>query len=74
MRKKQLPLLILLLGYTLGVFRGNIALWNGSDPIPIRTFPYSIDSLPPADRQALSQGIRVEDYDCLLRLLEDYLS
>ena len=74
MKKKQFSLLILLFGYTLGVYRGYIALLKEPDSQPIRVFPYSVTSLPPADQKALSQGIRTDSYTDLLQLLEDYLS
>ncbi len=74
MKKKQIMPLILLFGYTLGLWKGNIALWRGSDPEPIRIFPYSAASLPPADQKALAEGIPIENRRELLHLLEDYLS
>lgn len=74
MKKKQISSLILLFGYTLGVWKGNIALWRESGTAPIRVFPYSIASLPPADQKALAEGIHAENQLELLRLLEDYLS
>lgn len=74
MKKKQITSLILLFGYTLGVWRGYVALWKAHDSKPIRIFPCSVASLPPADQQALSKGIRTDSHTDLLLLLEDYLS
>lgn len=64
----------LLFLFILGSSDGFIALWKDSNPEPVRVFPYSIASLPEADRQALEQGIRIETETDLTRLLEDYLS
>ena len=64
----------LLFLFILGSSDGFIALWKDSDPEPVRVFPYSIASLPEADRRALEQGIRIETETDLTRLLEDYLS
>lgn len=74
MKKKQISMFLLLVGYTLGVWKGYVALWKESGSAPVRVFPYSVDSLPPADRQALAQGIHAESKNQLLQLLEDYLS
>lgn len=62
------------LSFLLGIHQGNIALWKDDDPEPIRVFPFSASLLPQADRNALAQGIRVENEDALLRLLQDFLS
>lgn len=64
----------LLFLFILGSSDGFIALWKDSDPEPVRVFPYSIASLPEADRRALEQGIRIRSETDLTRLLEDYLS
>lgn len=73
-KKRNIITAILLLGFILGSHKGFIALWKDGQTEPIRTFPYSIASLPPADQQALEQGIRIKSREELLRLLEDYLS
>ena len=73
-RKRNIVPIILLFGFILGSHGGFIALWKDGEPEPIRTFPYSVSSLPPADRQALERGIRIESREELLHLLEDYLS
>lgn len=64
----------LILLFILGCKDGHIALWTDDSPEPLQVFPYSAASLPDADRKALEQGIRTEDPQALLRLLEDYLS
>lgn len=65
---------ILCLGYLLGVFRGQIALWKEPDPTPIRVFPYSVSMLPKEDQRTLEKGIRADSIIELTRRLEDYLS
>ena len=60
--------------FILGCKDGFIALWKDSDPEPVRVFPYSVQSLPPADQKALEKGIPIEDAEDLKHLLEDYLS
>ena len=65
---------ILCLGYLLGVYRGQIALWKEPDPKPIHIFPYSVSMLPQEDREALEKGIQADTITELTRRLEDYLS
>ena len=65
---------ILCLGYLLGVYRGQIALWKEPDPQPIRIFPYSVSMLPEEDRTTLEKGIRADSIIQLTRQLEDYLT
>lgn len=60
--------------FILGCKDGYIALWKDSDPEPVKVFPYSVSALPDPDRQALEKGIRIENKEDLIRLLEDYLS
>lgn len=65
---------ILCLGYLLGVYRGQIALWKEPDPQPIRVFPYSVSMLPEEDQKTLRNGLRADSIIELTRHLEDYLS
>ena len=65
---------ILCLGYLLGVYRGQIALWKEPDPQPIRIFPSSASMLPKEDQKVLEKGIRADSIIELTRQLEDYLS
>lgn len=66
--------LTLLMGLILGSHNGYIALWKEGSPEPEKVFPYRVTSLPPADQQALEQGIPIGSAQNLARLLEDYLS
>ena len=61
-------------GYFLGVFRGNVALWKDDDPQPLHIFPCNVITLPVDIRQALLEGIHIETEADLHRLLEAYLS
>ena len=74
MKKTQFPLFLLALGYTLGIWKGHIALWEGKTTEPAHIFPQSASSLPWEDQLALESGIEVKTRTQLLQLLEDYLS
>lgn len=74
MKRISQMLCIVLLGFLLGIHKGQIALWKDEDPKPIKIFPYSAKMLPVADRRALEEGIRFESKEDLLRIMEDYLS
>ena len=71
---KQFLAMSLLFGFLLGVQNGYVALWKDGTAEPIRVFPYSAENLPPADRQALEQGIHLDSRTELIQLIEDYLS
>ncbi len=66
--------LALIFTFLLGCRDGFVALWKIPEEEPVYVFPYSITSLPPADRQKLETGIKVETNQELMELLEDYLS
>ena len=74
MRKLHNIYCILCLGYLLGVYRGQIALWKDPDPQPMRVFPYSVSMLPEEYRPTLEKGIRADSIIELTKQLEDYLS
>ena len=74
MRKLHNIYCILCLGYLLGVYRGQIALWKDPDPQPMRVFPYSVSMLPEEYRPTLEKGIRAYSIIELTKQLEDYLS
>ncbi len=65
---------ILLLGYTLGIFQGSLALWEEGNPQPVQIYPIRACMLPAADRELLAQGIRIGSDAELSSYLEDYLS
>ena len=74
MFRKYSIYLTLLFAFVLGSHNGYIALWEGSDPDPVKVFPYRVSSLPAADQQRLEAGIRLETKEELVKLVEDYLS
>lgn len=73
MKKKQISR-ILLLALVLGSYKGYVALFNAGAEEPRQIYPYQVSSLPPADQQALEEGIIVRTEEQLNKLLEDYLS
>jgi len=66
--------LTLIMAFLIGNYNGYIALWTDETAKPVKVFPYSIVSLPPADQERVNAGIRVESVSDLAQLLEDYLS
>lgn len=66
--------LALIFTFLLGNYNGYIALWKEGDSIPLRVFPYSVQSLPPADQKLIANGIPIASQEQLQMLLEDYLS
>ena len=66
--------LMMLTALILGVFRGRLALWNNTAPLPARIYPCYISMLPMVDQQKLEYGIPIENGSKLHRLLQDYLS
>lgn len=74
MNVKKLLSAMLLLYVVLGTWKGYIALFDAGREEPRQIFPYQVSSLPPADQQALEEGIVVRNDRDLQQLLEDYLS
>ena len=66
--------LLMILGLTLGSFRGYVALFDENREEPRQVFPYQLSTLPPADQVALEKGIPVRSEKELQHLLEDFLS
>ena len=65
---------LLSLFVVLGSYKGYIALFDEDAAEPKQIFPCKVASLPPADQQALEEGILVRNDRDLNQLLEDYLS
>lgn len=65
---------IVLLGFTLGVHQGQLALWKDGQPEPVEIYPLFAATLPQQDQQLLAQGIHAESLADLTARLEDYLS
>ena len=74
MKKYRQFYLTLILGFILGIHRGNIALWKIGQAEPTHVFPYRADTLPEDVRDALKSGIHVETPEELEDLAENYLS
>ena len=64
----------LFFGFFLGISNGYITLWKDGVEKPAQVFPYRVQMLPDADKQALESGIRINTQEHLQQLLEDYLS
>ncbi len=58
--------------YELRLFNGRIALFYGGADAPLHVFERDLSTLPPADRAALTQGIRIRDVEELRKRLEDF--
>mgnify|MGYP002531029800 FL=1 len=60
--------------YTLGVFDGKLAVFEGDSRFPMKLYDVAIAALPQDEQARLSAGIPVSDAGALERLLEDYTS
>lgn len=60
--------------YTLGVWEGQLAVFEGAAPFPMKLYEVSVSSLPPDEQARLQNGIAVANAGELQRLLEDYTS
>ena len=72
--KSRRWLLVIALGFLLGIQDGYIALWKDGCEKPVEVFPFQAQLLPKDDQKRLQDGIRIESADELARLMEDYLS
>ena len=61
-------------GFTLGISRGYLALWQDGQPEPLQIYSLPATSLPEADQALLRNGIKAETVAELTSLLEDFLS
>ena len=66
--------LVLSLFVVLGSWKGYLALFDEDAAEPRQIFPCKVETLPPADQQALENGIRIRNDRDLNRMLEDFLS
>lgn len=60
--------------YTLGVWEGQLAVFQGDNAFPQQLYEVSVAALPRVEQERLKNGIAVENEAELLRLLEDYTS
>ena len=61
-------------GYLLGEYGGRVAVLAPDTREPEMIFDIFLRTLPEPDRELLREGIRVETYEELTRLIEDYIS
>ena len=60
--------------YILAEYEGKLAVFGCNELVPKKVFDIYVSTLPAYDRELLSQGIGVTDYEELVVLLEDYIS
>lgn len=61
-------------GYLLGEYGGRVSVLSPSTREPEMIFDIFVRTLPEPDQLLLREGIRVETYEELTRLIEDYIS
>ena len=71
---KKALVILALLGFTLGSYKGYVTLWRDGSDDPYQIYPYKVETLPLEDQKDLEAGIHVPGERELQRLLEDYLS
>jgi len=74
MNRKKFLSAIAALYVILGSWKGYVAIFRDGAEEPWQIFPRKVTALPPADQQALEEGILVRNQRDLDQLLEDYLS
>lgn len=60
--------------YLLRTYQGKLAVFTTNLAQPDLVFDVYVRTLPPYDKQQLDKGIRVESYEKLTKLVEDYIS
>lgn len=60
--------------YTLGVWEGQLAVFEGTAAFPVKLYDVAVAALPVAEQQRLQTGITVTTAGELQALLEDYTS
>ena len=74
MKKYRRQYLALLFTFFLGLQEGKIILWHAGSQSPCRVFPYRAETLPPAVRSALEEGIPFENPEEAMETAENFLS
>lgn len=72
--KHILVMCTLFLGFYLGLYNGNLAIWEDGHTQPSVILPYKAAIFPADDQNRLKDGIRFENHDELSGLLEDFMS
>ena len=60
--------------YTIGVWEGKVAVFEGADDYPMQIFDTDVAGLPDEQRAQVEKGVRVERAEELYLILEDYTS
>lgn len=60
--------------YTIGVWEGKVAVFEGADNYPMQIFDTDVTTLPDEQRAQVEEGVRVENAEELYLILEDYTS
>ena len=66
--------LALILTFFLGLREGNIVLWQAGCDEETRVFPYRAETLPPAARAALEDGMVFDSSEEAQETVENFLS
>lgn len=74
MQFRKTAVRLILMGFLLGISRGNVAVWQVDDPQPLYRTETPAASLLPADQALLRQGLRFGDKRQLTAALEDFCS
>ena len=74
MKLKKTIATVLLFGFLLGVYEGNVAVWMDGKKDPVRVFPYSVTLLPKQDQKRLEKGLHFNSIGELKDFITDYLS
>ena len=61
-------------GFRLGAYNGRVSVLSPATREPEMIFDIFVRTLPDPDQQLLREGIQVETYEELTRLIEDYIS
>ncbi len=60
--------------YTIGVWEGKVAVFEGEDSYPMQILDTDVAGLPAEQRAKVERGVRVERAEDLYLILEDYTS
>ncbi len=58
--------------YTIGVWEGQVAVFEGAQPFPKQVFDVAVSTLPEELRQKITEGVPAHNEAQLSVLLEDY--
>ena len=58
----------------LGIFNGQLALYEAGTEQPTQILPYKVSTYPKIDQTALKYGIPIKSAEHLKQLLEDFLA